>query len=220
MGEGINQLFYGVFSLPRIEDADERLEESSFYGGSDESVSSSTSDLTDDATSPTPKLNTSQIVENGPLYELSSLMEDLPIRCLVYFSFFSTHVVMQEKKGVDKYIYIRLANCAESHCWIFRRKGLSKYYKGKSQSFSCLSSVRCIEDLAKKESPYRKRMKTCKSYAGGLDAQKPSFAPGLYSKTISKKPSRVSCASLLSKRSSNGLLYSSRTHAIPVHKRL
>nr|CAD1843184.1 unnamed protein product [Ananas comosus var. bracteatus] len=181
MGEGLNQLFYGVFSLPRIEDADECLEESSFYGGSDESVSSSTSDLTDDATSPAPKLNTSQIDENGPLYELSSLMEDLPIR-----------------------------------------KGLSKYYKGKSQSFSCLSNVRCIEDLAKKENPYRKRMKTCKSYAGGLDAQKkPSFAPGPYSRTISKKPSRVSCASLLSKRSSsNGLLYSSRTHGISVHKHL
>ncbi|KAK3018929.1 hypothetical protein RJ639_003526 [Escallonia herrerae] len=73
------------------------------------------------------------------------------------------------------------------------KRGLSKYYQGKSESFTSLSSVRSLEDLAKKESPYRKRMKACKSYGGGLDIYKSFTLP---------KP-------IISKRSSKGCWHSS-----------
>ncbi|KAK1358345.1 Oxidative stress 3 [Heracleum sosnowskyi] len=49
------------------------------------------------------------------------------------------------------------------------KKGLSKFYQGKSQSYTNLSRVKSIEDLPKKESPYntkRKFMKSSKSYGG------------------------------------------------------
>lgn len=50
------------------------------------------------------------------------------------------------------------------------RKGLSRYYEGKSQSFACMSEVRCLEDLRKKEKPYKSKIKSCNSYAalGGI----------------------------------------------------
>ncbi|WVZ99300.1 hypothetical protein U9M48_044624 [Paspalum notatum var. saurae] len=63
------------------------------------------------------------------------------------------------------------------------KKGLSRYYEGKSQSFACMSEVRCLEDLRKKDRPYKqKKIKSCKSYAalGGM----------------AKKPSSGSCANL------------------------
>ncbi|KAF8727325.1 hypothetical protein HU200_018927 [Digitaria exilis] len=55
------------------------------------------------------------------------------------------------------------------------KKGLSRYYEGKSQSFACMSEVRCLEDLRKKDDPYKKKIKSCKSYAalGGMP-KKPS----------------------------------------------
>ncbi|KAI3422881.1 uncharacterized protein J3R85_011613 [Psidium guajava] len=46
------------------------------------------------------------------------------------------------------------------------KRGLSKFYQGKSQSFTSLARVQSIEDLVKKESPHRKRLKMCKSFAG------------------------------------------------------
>ncbi|KAI3978161.1 hypothetical protein MKX01_012992 [Papaver californicum] len=56
------------------------------------------------------------------------------------------------------------------------KRGLSKHFQGKSQSFTSLSNVSSLEDLVKKESSYviRKKMmiKTSKSYGGGLDIQK------------------------------------------------
>ncbi|EAY98744.1 hypothetical protein OsI_20676 [Oryza sativa Indica Group] len=50
------------------------------------------------------------------------------------------------------------------------KKGLSRYYEGKSQSFACMSEVRCLEDLRKKEKPYKSKIKSCNSYAalGGI----------------------------------------------------
>ncbi|TKY47343.1 hypothetical protein E2542_SST29403 [Spatholobus suberectus] len=48
------------------------------------------------------------------------------------------------------------------------KRGLSKFYQGKSQSFTSLTNVRSLEDLAKPENPYNKRLKSCKSYGGGL----------------------------------------------------
>ncbi|KAI0487901.1 hypothetical protein KFK09_027724 [Dendrobium nobile] len=100
----------------------------------------------------------------GPLYELSSLMADLPIK-----------------------------------------RGLSNFFQGKSQSFSSLTEVKCIEDLAKKECPYNKRMKSyrrnekSKSYMN----QKLYYAPNHSSRIISKSASRSSCGSMLGRSRSN-----------------
>ncbi|MQM04277.1 hypothetical protein Taro_037068 [Colocasia esculenta] len=72
------------------------------------------------------------------------------------------------------------------------KRGLSKHFQGKSQSFTSLSSVRCLEDLAKPDRPYKKKLKPCKSYGGGLDAHthKPCSPRACCSRAISKKPSR------------------------------
>ncbi|KAK9923490.1 hypothetical protein M0R45_031907 [Rubus argutus] len=54
------------------------------------------------------------------------------------------------------------------------KRGLSKYFQGKSQSFTSLSKVNSLEDLAKKETPYQrsKALKACKSYGGFLGTQR------------------------------------------------
>ena len=94
------------------------------------------------------------------------------------------------------------------------RRGLSKYFQGKSQSFTSLSSVKSIEELVKKETPYRKKMKSCRSYGGGLDTHKLYTLPRA---TISKKVSRNSMSSLSfpGRRSS---FLSGRHPLIPVQK--
>ncbi|GMJ07382.1 hypothetical protein HRI_004407400 [Hibiscus trionum] len=136
---------------------------------SENSISSiSSSDLVDDASSATSSSSSSS--SNGPLYELSDLMAQLPIR-----------------------------------------RGLSKHYQGKSQSFTSLARVMSIEDLPKKVvNPLSNRamMKSCKSYGWGLDAQRnKSYSPKA---TISKKgcSSRSFFMSSLGKRSSNNLVIS------------
>ncbi|KAF8388880.1 hypothetical protein HHK36_025561 [Tetracentron sinense] len=138
---------------------------SSFEESSTSAASSSSSDLVEDASS------SSSSLLNGPLYELSELMAQLPIK-----------------------------------------RGLSKYFQGKSQSFTHISSVRCIEDLAKRESPYKKKMKSCQSYGGGLGTYK-SYTP---KPTISKKASRGSFSSSLGKRGS--FIGSCRPPSIPMQK--
>ncbi|KAA8532134.1 hypothetical protein F0562_006724 [Nyssa sinensis] len=88
------------------------------------------------------------------------------------------------------------------------KRGLSKYFQGKSQSFTSLSNVTCLEDLAKPENPYNKRLKSCKSY--GLlseESHRSSHLPksSTSSRLISKKTSRGSCSSLSSKRNASFL---------------
>ncbi|KAL5563066.1 hypothetical protein UlMin_032813 [Ulmus minor] len=39
------------------------------------------------------------------------------------------------------------------------RRGLSRYYSGKSRSFTCMSDVHCLEDLKKPENPDAKKRK-------------------------------------------------------------
>ncbi|KAE8666836.1 hypothetical protein F3Y22_tig00112490pilonHSYRG00024 [Hibiscus syriacus] len=116
--------------------------ESSLGENSSENAVSSTSssDLVEDASSATSSSSSSS---NGPLYELSDLMAQLPIR-----------------------------------------RGLSKHYQGKSQSFTSLARVMSIEDLPKKV--VRGKMKSCKSYGWGLDGcqRSKSYSPKA---TISKK---------------------------------
>uniref|UniRef100_A0A803QTS1 Uncharacterized protein n=1 Tax=Cannabis sativa TaxID=3483 RepID=A0A803QTS1_CANSA len=67
--------------------------------------------------------------------------------------------------------------------WSIFLSGLSKYYQGKSQSFTSLANAVNVEDLPKKVSPYRRKMmmKSCKSYGGGLDS-KLHYPKGLISK--------------------------------------
>ena len=70
----------------------------------------------------------------------------------------------------------------------FCRRGLSKFYHGKSESFTSLARVISIEDLPKKlKNPYNKMRKmkgSSKSYGGGLDNYKSYTLP---KSTISKK---------------------------------
>ncbi|KAK1285106.1 hypothetical protein QJS10_CPB20g00574 [Acorus calamus] len=164
MDRGCQYLFTGVRSLENpagvFEGEDESChsisaseEEGEESGISGESCSS---DLSEDATSPSSSQN---LISNGPLYELSSLMAQLPIK-----------------------------------------RGLSKYFQGKSQSFTSLSNVRCLEDLVKRESPYKKKMKQCKSYGGGLDCHR-SYSVGSFKRTMSKRTQRGSFSSLLSRNS-------------------
>ncbi|KAL6334868.1 hypothetical protein AAG906_023673 [Vitis piasezkii] len=127
--------------------------------------SASSSDLVDDASSSSTSYSSvSPSHSSGPLYELSELMAQLPIK-----------------------------------------RGLSKYYEGKSH----------IEDLAKKESPYRRKMKVCKSYGGGLDTHKAYTLPRAI---ISKKRGSAASLSLLSRRGS--FVNSCRPPMIPVQKNL
>ncbi|KAJ1387875.1 hypothetical protein SESBI_39573 [Sesbania bispinosa] len=153
-----------------MEDGEDSSDSTSIGPISEDSInsmcSSSSSELTEDASS------SSSSHSNGSLYDLSELMNHLPIK-----------------------------------------RGLSMFYQGKAQSFTFLSRVQSIEDLPKKGITYSKRMKSCKSYGGGLDGHRISYTPKA---TISKKTSRGSSASIgLSKRGS--LLGGSRP-SIVVHK--
>uniref|UniRef100_A0A7N0TT54 Oxidative stress 3 n=1 Tax=Kalanchoe fedtschenkoi TaxID=63787 RepID=A0A7N0TT54_KALFE len=67
------------------------------------------------------------------------------------------------------------------------KRGLSKHYNGKSQSFTSLSKVVSVEDLAKKERFCRRKMKACKSMASGLDRK---LSPTSPKPAICKKSSR------------------------------
>uniref|UniRef100_A0A2C9W0Y0 Uncharacterized protein n=1 Tax=Manihot esculenta TaxID=3983 RepID=A0A2C9W0Y0_MANES len=40
-----------------------------------------------------------------------------------------------------------------------KKRGLSRYYSGKSKSFTCMADVQCLEDLKKKEHPDAKKRK-------------------------------------------------------------
>ncbi|ONK69778.1 uncharacterized protein A4U43_C05F26620 [Asparagus officinalis] len=107
------------------------------------------------------------------------------------------------------------------------KRGLSKFYQGKSQSFSSFSDVSSVEDLAKKESPIIKRsMKPCRrSYGGGLDGKDQESCYGSPSgpsnKILPKKGPRGSCASSIA-RTSSGCSYfaGGKPPAIPMHKNM
>ncbi|KAH0691000.1 hypothetical protein KY289_018358 [Solanum tuberosum] len=131
------------------------------------SCCSSSLDTTDDASS-------SPSSDDGALYDLSSLMSQLPIK-----------------------------------------RGLSKFYEGKSQSFTSLSRVTSLEDLAKKESPYRRKMKSCKSYGAGLDSYKSYTLPKA---TILKKASRSSSFSASFTNGKASFISRSRSPLIPVQE--
>lgn len=88
--------------------------------------------------------------------------------------------------------------------WVYRR-GLSKHYNGKSQSFTSLSNVRCLEDLAKPENPYNKKLKSCRSYGGGLMLQESRHGSSSSSSLLKKATSRGGGGSSSSYYSSSSL---------------
>ncbi|EYU21445.1 hypothetical protein ABFS82_09G111500 [Erythranthe guttata] len=57
------------------------------------------------------------------------------------------------------------------------KRGLSKFYNGKSESFTSLSRVTSIEELAKKAIPCRRSLKASKSCGLGLNNYKPYTLP-------------------------------------------
>ncbi|XP_027076462.1 uncharacterized protein [Coffea arabica] len=92
------------------------------------------------------------------------------------------------------------------------KRGLSKHYNGKSQSFTSLANVRSLEDLAKPENPYNKKLKSCKSYGvferhhgspGHPTARSNHHSCTSSPRLMSKKASRGSCSSLCLKRNSS-----------------
>ncbi|XP_057762327.1 protein OXIDATIVE STRESS 3-like [Arachis stenosperma] len=143
----------------------------------------SSDELTEDASSSSfSSSSSSSHSKDGPLYELSELMNHLPIK-----------------------------------------RGLSMFYEGKAQSFTSLGRVQSIEDLPKKgittTTTYSKRMKSCKSYGGGLDNHnnnnRISFTP---KPTISKKTSPSTRGSFLSLQSKKGSFLGGSRPSISVHK--
>ncbi|XP_010545316.1 PREDICTED: uncharacterized protein LOC104817737 [Tarenaya hassleriana] len=117
------------------EEEDEDSRDSSPSPSSSSSSSSSCSSMSSSS-----GLAEDDTSSDGPLHDLSDLMDQLPIK----------------------------------------RRGLSKFYGGKSQSFTCLANVKRVEDIAKE-----KWRKPCKGSCWGL------FSPKA---TISKKSTRKSSA--------------------------
>ncbi|XP_020080302.1 uncharacterized protein LOC109703961 [Ananas comosus] len=78
------------------------------------------------------------------------------------------------------------------------KRGLSKHFQGKSQSFTSLSNVKSLEDLVKLERPCKKKLKSCKSYCSVLDGHHKQLSP----KSITKKHSRSTFSLLGPKRNS------------------
>ncbi|CAN4116690.1 unnamed protein product [Withania somnifera] len=100
------------------------------------------------------------------------------------------------------------------------KRGLSKHYNGKSQSFTSLSNVRSLEDMAKPENPYNKKLKSCKSYGVFLEGFK---SDNLQSHVIRSSSSsrlgskRGSCSSLRAKRNGSFLGNNSSRPPVPPH---
>ncbi|CAK9169812.1 unnamed protein product [Ilex paraguariensis] len=79
---------------------------------------------------------------------------------------------------------------------------------------------KCLEDLAKPENPYKKKLKSCKSYGGLLSSTESHRSNHLSksstsSRLICKKPSRGSCSSLGGKRVGNGCFPGNRPPIAP-----
>lgn len=89
------------------------------------------------------------------------------------------------------------------------RRGLSKHFQGKSQSFTSLSNVLCVEDLAKPENPYNKKLKSCKSYGGLLLLTENT-------KSKNKMASKGSCSSLMSAGRNNNMSFLGNNRP-PIH---
>ncbi|KAL2516308.1 uncharacterized protein Fot_30279 [Forsythia ovata] len=86
------------------------------------------------------------------------------------------------------------------------KRGLSKFYEGKSESFTSLTMVNSLEDLMKKGTPYKRKMKSSKSYAAGLNTYKPYTLP---KPMILKKTPKASFSSSFPSKRGNLIIDSS-----------
>ncbi|KAL9265982.1 OXIDATIVE STRESS 3-like protein [Drosera capensis] len=93
------------------------------------------------------------------------------------------------------------------------KRGLSKFYQGKSESFTSLARVTSLEDLAKKTSPSKRRFKACKSY-GGLSSHRTS--PYVLPKHTIAKTSPRAYLSLSSLSAKSSFLSSCRPPVSPI----
>ncbi|XP_020587837.1 uncharacterized protein LOC110029751 [Phalaenopsis equestris] len=98
------------------------------------------------------------------------------------------------------------------------KRGLSKFFEGKSKSFSSISEAKCIEDLAKKEHPYNKRMKFYKRNENSYMNQKPYNAPNQSSRVILKNAQRNCCVSMLGRSRSSSFFYKNKASPISMQK--
>lgn len=115
-----------------------------------------------------------------------------------------------KSRRISKAIRIKLLT--HIGCLIYRR-GLSKHFQGKSQSFTSLSNVLCVEDLAKPENPYNKKLKSCKSYGGLLLLTENT-------KSKNKMASKGSCSSLMSAGRNNNMSFlgnNNNNNRPPIH---
>lgn len=95
-------------------------------------------------------------------FEMASLMTQLPIKCVRRAhcrrpGFFPAH-----KKDL---VLAGVCDLTRCFVWWWCRRGLSKFFDGKSQSFASLAEVGGLEDLPK---PPAKRLKTSRSCGIGL----------------------------------------------------
>ncbi|XP_026393607.1 uncharacterized protein LOC113288703 isoform X2 [Papaver somniferum] len=75
-------------------------------------------------------------------------------------------VMKSPTKGFDE--MMTSFNMNELRTNLPQKRGLSRYYSGKSQSFTCLSDVQSIEDLKKQQAPDQAKKR--KKYPGGASA--------------------------------------------------
>uniref|UniRef100_A0A0D9WR82 Uncharacterized protein n=1 Tax=Leersia perrieri TaxID=77586 RepID=A0A0D9WR82_9ORYZ len=100
------------------------------------------------------------------------------------------------------------------------RTGLSNYYQGKSQSFTSLCNAKCVEDLAKKTTPYITRLKLRRGHGVAADRLSNSRrAPGPCSKTMARKTPRCSSDRLLSSARSTSLFTSAAADHLHIRAR-
>ncbi|XP_047337178.1 uncharacterized serine-rich protein C215.13-like [Impatiens glandulifera] len=91
------------------------------------------------------------------------------------------------------------------------KKGLSKHYQGKSQSFISMAKVSCLEDLIKQENPYNKKLKSSRSYGGFLSEAHMLINPSSSTSSSENNTSRDSCSSSLSTSKRNQITQKSIT---------
>ncbi|XP_074572886.1 uncharacterized protein LOC141829332 [Curcuma longa] len=97
------------------------------------------------------------------------------------------------------------------------KRGLSRYFEGKSESFRSLSEVRFVEDLVKKETPSRKRLKASGDYGFDSTQRRCDKPRRFHGRTISKKTSSVFWQA---RRNRNGALLSSKMPSLLLHENL
>lgn len=88
-----------------------------------------------------------------------------------------------------------LDNMAELEDSLPIKRGLSNFFSGKSKSFTCLSDVASVKDLAKPDNPYNKRRRNLLAYGNSWERNR-FHPPRNSSAGISKKAMHTSKSTL------------------------